>query len=104
METVKLVDILARELKVWPGNHLDVGQADDGSLHVPGIGPHERHTTEKYTKADDWFTAVVTRTQWQAAVDALKAAENEGLRKGLAGMWDLHLIAGRADMDKEGQS
>lgn len=68
---MKLVDILAREMKVWPGNYLDVGQADFGRLHLTGIGPHERHTDEAYTKADDWRTAIVTCEQWQAAVDAL---------------------------------
>ena len=87
---MKLVDILARELKAWPDNYLDVGQADEGCLHLPGIGQHERHTVESYTKADDWFTAIVTRAQWQAAVDALKddevvySAENVSLNANYA--------------------
>lgn len=69
---MKLVDILARELKVWPQGFDDVGQADMGSLHLPGLGRHVRHTNESYTKAEDWFAAIVTRAQWQAAVDALR--------------------------------
>lgn len=70
---MKLIDILSLEMKVWPHGYADVGQADFGSLHLPGIGTHDRHTTETYTKADDWMTAIVTREQWQAAVDALNA-------------------------------
>lgn len=64
---MKLVDILARELKEWPEGFHDVGQADDGSLHLPGIGDHVRHTNERYTLAKDWIDAIVTRSEWEAA-------------------------------------
>jgi len=81
---MKLIDILARELKEWPKGFDDVGQADSGALHLPGIGMHEKHTDETYTHADDWFTSIVTRAQWQAAVDALKADEQPAfIREGL---------------------
>ena len=62
----KLVEILAVELKEWPEGFLDVGQASEGSLHLPGIGDHVRHTSERYTLADDWMIAIVTRAQWEA--------------------------------------
>jgi len=62
----KLVEILAVELKEWPEGFLDVGQASEGSLHLPGIGDHVRHTFERYTLADDWMIAIVTRPQWEA--------------------------------------
>ena len=72
---MKLVELLAKEMIEWPKGFDDVGQADDGSLHLPGIGPHVRHTIEKYTKADDWFESIVTRTQWQAERDRQKGGE-----------------------------
>jgi hypothetical protein len=72
---MKLVDILARELKVWPNDQYEaIGQASDGTLHKSpnwdiGCGWSE----EKYTMAEDWSRVHVTRAKWQAAVDALKA-------------------------------
>lgn len=71
---MKLIDILARELKEWPTDKEAVGQAQDGSLHL-NYSHLEfcGHTREKYTKARDWASAHVTRVEWQAAVDALKA-------------------------------
>lgn len=72
---MKLVEILAKELSEWPKGFYDVGQAVDGSLHLPGIGPHVRHTIEKYTKADDWYESIVTRAQWQAERDRQNGGE-----------------------------
>ena len=62
----KLVEILAVELKEWPEGFDDVGQADRGSLHLPGIGDHVKHTSERYTQACDWMNAIVTREMWEA--------------------------------------
>lgn len=62
----KLVEILAAELKEWPEGFDDVGQADRGSLHLPGIGDHVKHTSERYTQACDWMNAIVTREMWEA--------------------------------------
>jgi len=66
---MKLIDILARELKVWPQGVDAVEQSDlDCSLFEYGrgiIGGVKTH-------AEDSRTAKVTRAQWQAAVDALK--------------------------------
>lgn len=72
---MKLVDILARELKVWPEESpIDVGQAADGDIYIPGkSGVFSRHIGAKLTLADDWNSANVTRAQWQAAVDSLMA-------------------------------
>jgi len=71
---MKLVDILARELKVWPEGYGDIGQAESGKLHVvTGWNYRIGWTSESYTQAEDWASAVITRTEWQAAVDALNA-------------------------------
>ncbi len=58
---MKLVEILARELKEWPEGFSDLGQAVDGCLHLPGIGNHVRHTRDKFTRSSDWAAAIVTR-------------------------------------------
>ena len=90
----KLIDILARELKVWPDNSLAdfpamyVAQDDDGMLVT--LDPEEKpdvshlyigswsrlHWTGgdlTFEVSDDFKTAIITRTEWQAAVDALNA-------------------------------
>ena len=73
---MKLVDILARELKVWPHNGNALGQAADTTLHLNEYASHGGEfygwTKEKFTRAEDHHCAFVTRAQWQAAVDALK--------------------------------
>jgi len=76
---MKLVDILARDLKVWPEGitHITQSCADyeiydarDGESKSPLLSfepnfyANESHTEAAYP--------VVTRAQWQAAVDALK--------------------------------
>ena len=70
----KLVDILARELKVWPDeNWPAIGQASNGDLHrEPFVGGH---LSLGISIAKDYEFAVVSRAEWQAAVDALKADE-----------------------------
>lgn len=72
---MKLVEILAKEMDVWPKGFKDVGQAHKGNLHLPGIGDHVRHTKESYTKASDWACAIVTCAQWQAERDRQKGGE-----------------------------
>lgn len=75
---MKLVDILARELKVWPEGTDVVGQAKDGTLHLGHTTSKiNGWTKEKYAMGDDWNSAHVSRAQWQAAVDALKALREE---------------------------
>ena len=78
---MKLVDILARELKVWPFEEDALGQAEDGSLHSEPYADSRK--LEKYTRADDWRSAVIKRAQWQAAVDALKAGKQAWNGEGL---------------------
>lgn len=72
---MKLVDILARELRVWPNDDFaSIGQACNGTLHKsPNWSVDCGWTKEVYTIAEDWSRSYVTRAQWQAAVDALKA-------------------------------
>lgn len=71
---MKLVDILARELKVWPE-----GQLTATSSHVDAevyFQPHNRGDFYPSTGAEDYLNAEVTHAQWQAAVDALKDEGN----------------------------
>ena len=65
---MKLVQLLAKELKEWPEGAGDVvGQARDGSLHLNGSYEENRgFTDEQYTLAKDWMSADVTKSQWQA--------------------------------------
>lgn len=92
---MKLVDILARDLKEWPEEFkvLFVTQDQDGRLYgwqdshpecLSGewVWRKERPARDlaswrpgKFDGAEDRSTSIVTRSQWQAAVDALKAGE-----------------------------
>ena len=84
--SMKLADILARELKVWPEGCKVITQDSDGyvvsakdidvdSLHFDHNawsgdgGPY----MEIHDLASDHKTSIVTRAEWQAAVDALNA-------------------------------
>lgn len=74
--SMKLVDILAREMEFWPEMLGEkVGQCHDGKLHGYSGGGHPSCTTTaaKYSKCRSYGTEVVTRAEWQAAVDALNA-------------------------------
>ena len=92
---MKLVDILARELKVWPEGYDDIGQAESGRLHVVTGWHFKKGWTEEYfAQAEDWTSAVITRAEWQAAVDALnapKVVEWDGLGRPpegtVCGLW-----------------
>lgn len=68
---MKLIDILARELKAWPADGCSIHQGTQGNLFTVQNGC----LSIEVEKADDWMLAEVTRTQWQAAVDALKSEE-----------------------------
>ena len=87
---MKLVDILARELKVWPELSLAATQDDDGDInHQLSPGTPEFSEVLNIWKripgelqifgntgiplSDDYKTAIVTRAEWQAAVDAMNA-------------------------------
>lgn len=77
--SMKLVDILARELKVWPDQYYQIYQDSGGNLHgTLSNGDLEDCDQEDLpgdpvTIAWDGNNAVVDRAEWQAAVDALKA-------------------------------
>ena len=77
---MKLLDILASEMKDWPSTRTGaVGQSESGSLHLNQDARHGSDffgwTTFKFKMAEDWKTAWVTRSEWQAAVDALNQSE-----------------------------
>lgn len=81
---MKLVDILARELADWPHSGDAVGQSSDNTLHLNERADHRGQlfgwTEEKFTQAEYCNTAWVTRAEWQAAVEALKAEKAAELR------------------------
>ena len=68
---MKLVDILAWELKVWPEGVLAIEQDKRGTCLFRLDG--EPIPNYVGSLADDAETAKVTRAEWQAAVDALNA-------------------------------
>lgn len=71
---MKLVDILARELKEWVSDWPAMGQAEDGTLHrEPFLGGH---TSFSLTRASDYVQAIVTRAQWKEAREALSKPVN----------------------------
>lgn len=76
---MKLVDILARELKVWPEPKVDLNggkddccQSDETTEVYFGFG---RDSVRLSKRAENTIGVSVTRVEWQAAVDALKVAE-----------------------------
>ena len=71
---MKLVDILARELKVWPEDlpHAMLTQSERGSVNYVINNRLKWAMPTSPELAEDWLTAIVTRAEWQAAVDALK--------------------------------
>ena len=85
---MKLVDILARELKVWPEGVVTAVQDLDGEVKFDNSHEMPRINKAKdvwvrqgdqgdclYPQelAEDCSHSIVTHAQWQAAVDALKA-------------------------------
>jgi len=83
---MKLVDILARELKEWPEGILLAVQDEDSEIKFDNSHelPHLHSSGDVWilqgdegdglyglSKASDFATAIVTRAEWQAAVDAL---------------------------------
>lgn len=92
---MKLIDILARDLEAWPdspngGETKAVSQDSGGelnSLDSMCTASVEQMMEDSWSyrywsfagirleEAEDFRTAIVTRSQWQAAVDALKAEE-----------------------------
>lgn len=69
---MKLVDILARELKVWPDRADSISQSYSGMVFYFPFGGRV-HELDGKEISDDWNAAAVTRAEWQAAVDALNA-------------------------------
>ena len=63
---MKLVEILARELEVWPEFRTRFGQLSNGELIADGIA-----CTLRATLAEDWEAACITRPQWQAERDKM---------------------------------
>lgn len=66
---MKLLQLLAKELKEWPSSNPDsVGQAVDGTLYYlcNGSGACYARSKKKYTHNTDHATAIVTRADWEA--------------------------------------
>lgn len=88
---MKLVELLAKELKEWPSNCKTITQDSDGDVGVYGIAKpklvngdksghvwhhngHIKNLEELSSVASDASTAIVTRSDWQAARAKLKPA------------------------------
>lgn len=73
---MKLVEILARELEVWPEGALVLSQLENGYICKPGESSFDEPiTVAYYDLAEDWSSAVVTRPQWQAERDRMSKME-----------------------------
>lgn len=70
---MKLVDILARELKVWPEGMGAAYRSGHLLLFCTGPGTSRSHVLDIRIDPEDQEDALVTRAEWQAAVDALNA-------------------------------
>lgn len=71
---LKLIDILARELKVWPWDAGDkVVQFKDGSIHGISNGFFKMiESKERFTLAADQLSALISKADWLNAVMALE--------------------------------
>lgn len=69
---MKLVDILARELKVCPEGVESLSQSFGGMVFYVSSEVQVK-TMFRAEISEDWRESAVTRAQWQAAADALKA-------------------------------
>lgn len=65
---MKLVEILARELKEWPEDCIGFEQAIDGDICADrdATKKNYRHLAVSMTLAEDWISSYVTRAQWEA--------------------------------------
>lgn len=79
---MKLVEILARDLNEWPSKQVpSIEQAVNGELvynlcHPPSIEEMDyKHSGVLLDRALDWVNACITRPQWQAERDRMKAME-----------------------------
>lgn len=78
---MKLVDILARELKDWPEGCDELFQTSSG--RVIGVSNRDTDKSEKIgmlTLNDEGTDPYVTSAEWQAAVDALNAEQVSELK------------------------
>lgn len=80
-ETMKLLDVLAKEMKEWPEGMLYAVQDDDGEvkfgkhskpfLHESGIWQRSHDgvctTIHGIELAEDWDSAIVTKDMWENA-------------------------------------
>lgn len=65
---MKLVDILARDLKEWPQDfpHAHLSQSVSGRVAYV-INNKERMSAGNFEKADDWLDALVDKRDWERA-------------------------------------
>lgn len=110
---MKLVDILARELKVWPrmpeGGHRLEQDVDNSIIEGDGFGTEPLFMVSE--RCEDYkLNPHVTRDEWQAAVDAMKASawNGEGLppvgtvcENAAGGEWRKVFIVAHDSVDNE---
>lgn len=91
---MKLVDILAREMKVWPEGSDYIVQDRDGECWPSAGNPENARLivndwstsilgfSFNAVQSCDWYDAKVTRAQWLAAVDTMAAQDMHDLALG----------------------
>lgn len=70
---MKLVDILSRELKVWPEGMEAAYSSGHLVRFCTELGTSHSNVLDIGLEPEDQASALVTRAEWQAAVDALNA-------------------------------
>lgn len=72
---MKLVEILARELEVWPEDAQELGQwpGREVCIRAAQVGMSAVYVFTASHAAEDCMQAWVTRPQWQAERDRMKA-------------------------------
>ena len=89
---MKLVDILALELKVWPEGLECLSQLKGTGYIINGKG-FDGRAFDALRIADETLVAgaIVTRAEWQAAVDEMKVVEWDGVGRppegSVCGLW-----------------
>lgn len=73
---MKLVEILARELAEWPQALVNAFQEKNGAIWG-NMWFGYKDALGIVNIADDWETALITRGQWQAERDRMKAMDTK---------------------------
>lgn len=73
----RLIDVLVEEIKVWP-DHMTHLWISTGNTIYGKNGAFEFSMDGRWDQPQDYVSATVSRAEWQAAVEALKAEQGSG--------------------------